>query len=1015
MRSKFKWIFTLLVALTVQLSFAQGKTVSGVVSDASGTLPGANVIVKGTNRGTQTDIDGKYTIQVNAGETLVFSFVGMTDKEIAVGASNTVNVVLDTGVKLTEVVVEGYRSTTKATTVVAQQTVSAKTIENRPNASFVQTLQGQVAGVNIATGSGQPGASSSVLIRGAGSITGNTEPLYVIDGMPTQTTNFRSINPEDIESVTVLKDAAATAIYGNRGSNGVVVIKTRRGSSEDGKMSIRASMNTGITTLQNTRYSFANARELLTLENIVGRGRGSTLTPQEIAAWNIDTDWVDYFFRDATSTNYQLSIENSGKLLNSYTSVGYTDQEGLLNTTGLKRFSFRNNLSGKSNNNKFEYNTSMSVVFTRNNEATNLGTGAVNRNYVLGATLSAPYISPDEYENSQQLLDLYNGDGTLLYTPLFLVDKLNTYYNRTDELRIVASADARYEIAKDFGALSRTSVDMLSQRFVQAEFPVSFNALVFQNDGEEYVGFEDIRSSRTYRFSQLWQLDFTKTVDELHTFSLIGATEYNMTESSSNFQRQNGLDPAVFVPDTGVGYIEDPSGTDGSAASDFYVPLISNSRAKVNLISYFGTFDYDFDKRFGIVASYRYDGSSRFGKDYRWGSFWSVGYRWNLDNEKFLKDSKFVQVLKLRASYGVTGNQNIFGGELSGTNPPAFLSTYGLTSAVYNGESGVGVSLGVADIRWEPTYQSNFGVDFEVAKNRIRGTVDVYKKETRDLFYTSPIPPYTGDTSITQNSDLTVTNRGIEATLAVDLIRNTDMKFTVRGNMSYNENFVSGLELPVIDGNFITRNDGQVFEYYTIPYAGVNPVNGNLLFLTADGSLTETPGEADRRISNKSETPIYQGAFGFDFDYKGFFVSTNFTFAQQVWRFDFDLDGLYDSTTAGLGQFTVTDDLLNAWTPTNTNTNVPSLNASNLGEASNSDRFLRDASYVRLRYAQVGYRVPSRFLDKTFMSNLTLYVQGENLYTWTNWQGFDAESNRAGDQAQYPTPRIVTVGLDLRF
>ena len=1015
MRSKFKWIFTLLVALTVQLSFAQGKTVTGVVSDATGTLPGANVIVKGTTRGTQTDIDGKYSIQVNTGETLVFSFVGMADREITVGASNTVNVVLEAGVKLADVVIEGYRSTTKTTTAVAQETINAKTIENRPNASFVQTLQGQVAGLNILTGSGQPGATSSVLIRGAGSITGNTEPLYVIDGMPTQTTNFRSINPEDIESVTVLKDAAATAIYGNRGANGVVVIKTRRGSFEEGKTTIRASMNTGITTLQNTQYDFANSRQLLTLENRVGRGLGATLTPEQIAAFNTQTDWVDYFFRDATNSNYQLSIETTGKLLNSYTSVGYTDQEGLLRTTGLKRFSFRNNLSGKSNNEKFQYNTNLSLVFTKNNEATSLGTGGINRNYVLGATLSAPYLTPDLYENSQQLLDLYNADGTLLYTPLFLIDKLQTYYNNTDELRILGSADARYEIFDGFGALARTSVDMLQQRFVQAEFPISFNALLFQEAGQDFVGFEDTRNSRTFRFSQLWQLDYTKTFAEKHTVSALAATEYNFGQSQFDFIRQNGLDPAIFVPDTGSGYIEDVSGTDGSAASDFYVPNVEKERIKYNLISYFGTLDYDFDRRFGIVGSYRYDGTSRFGKDYRWGSFWSVAARWNLSNEKFMENIEFINVLKLRASYGVNGNQLVSGGEFANLQFPLFQTSYAFSSAAYNGENGVGIGIGAADIRWEPTHQWNVGIDFEVWKNRFRGTVDVYNKQTRELIWEEPIPVYTGATFVNQNSDLTVTNRGVEVSLALDVIRNTDMKLTLRGNMSYNENFVSNMDEPLIDGNYITRNGGQTFEFFTIPYAGVNPENGNLLFLTQDNQLTETPQEGDRRLTHKSRVPVYQGGFGFDFDYKGFFVTTNFTFAQKVWRFDFDLEGLYDSTPAGLGQFVVSSDLLNAWTPDNTDTDVPSLDASNLGEAANSDRFLRNASYVRMRYAQIGYRVPAKFLEKTFMSNLTFFVQGENLYTWTAWQGFDAESNRFADQGQYPTPRIVTLGLDLRF
>ncbi len=1015
MRSKFKWIFTLILALTVQFSFAQEKTVTGVVSDATGTLPGANVIVKGTTKGTQTDIDGRYTITANVGETLVFSYVGMADKEIKVGASNLINVTLEQGVALTEVIIEGYRSTTKTTTVVAQTTVNAKTIENRPNASFVQTLQGQVAGLNILTGSGQPGASSTVLIRGANSITGTTDPLYVIDGIPTNTTNFRTINPEDIESVTVLKDASATAIYGNRGSNGVIVITTRRGSFEDGKMNIRYSVSTGITSLQNTGYSFANSRQMLELERTYGVGRGASnpdtgapFTDAEIAAYGINTDWVDYFFRDATSSTHQLSFENQGKLLNSYTSVGYTDQQGLLRTTAMKRFSFRNNLSGKSNNEKLQYNTSLSLAFTRNNEATSLGTGAINRNYVLGATLGMPYISPDEYQNSAQLLDLYQTDGTLLYTPLFLIDKLETYENNTDEFRMLASADVSYELFKDFRLLTRTSVDLVTSRFTQSEHPNSFNAVLFQE--AEFGGFEDINNARTYRFSQLWQASYNRTFAEKHTVAALAATEYNMSQFDANNVRQNGLDPSVFVPGTGSGWLADIE------EHDFYGTQSSMGKLKYNLLSYFTTVDYDYDNRYGVVGSFRYDGSSRFASDRRWGSFWSVGARWNISNEKFMDNSNFVQVLKLRASYGSTGNQRYIGGsEFNGTNPPGFIDTYEITGNVYNGASGALINFGDVDLRWETTYQANVGLDFEVYKNRLKGTVDVYNKRTVDLFYDDDTSPVGGTLGIERNTDIVLSNRGIEASLSYDVVRNQDWKVTVRGNMSYNDNEVSHMDDPgyIIDGNYITRNGGQAFEYYVIPYAGVNPDNGNLQFLAADGSLTENPDEIDRRVTRKSEIPIYQGGFGFDIDYKGFFATTNFTFAQKVWRFDFDLDGLYDPTQ--LGQFVVTDDLLNAWTPENPDTDVPSLTASNLGEAANSDRFLRNASYVRLRYAQIGYRVPQKFLDKTFFAGVTFYVQGENLYTWTNWQGFDAESNRAGDQGQYPTPKIVSFGMDLRF
>ncbi|HLP64499.1 SusC/RagA family TonB-linked outer membrane protein [Flavobacterium sp.] len=1023
MRSKFKWIFTLLLAFSMQFSFAQEKTVTGVVSDDKGTLPGANVVVKGTARGVQTDMDGKYAIKVKQGETLVFSFIGMKDVEKVVGASNTVSVKMEpTTSVLQEVVVEGYRTTTKAATVVAQTTVNAKTIENRPNASFIQTLQGQVAGLNIQTGSGQPGAKSTVIIRGVGTINANTDPLYVIDGMPTNGDNFRSLNPNDIESATVLKDASAIAIYGNRGSNGVIVVKTRKGGTEQGKTKFRYSLNTGFTSLQGNDYSLANAKELLTLERTYGVGRGNLnpatgvpFTDAEINAYPIDTDWVDYFFDTAASSEHNFSVESQGKSLSSYTSLNYLDQEGILKSTGLKRFTLRNNLNGKSENEKFFYSTNLSLGFSKNNEATNLGTGAINRNYVLGATLSAPYISPDEYIDPVQVFDLYQADGTLLYTPLFLMDKLATYTNQTDELRLIGSLEAGYEIFKNLTFKSRTGIESIQNRFTQSEHPISFNALLFVNPGQEFGGFEDVNNRRETYFNQLWQLDYTRKFAEKHTVRLLAATEYNFNQLNSNNVRQRGLNPSTFVPGTGSGYLADIT------AHDFYGPQASVGKLKRNLLSYFGTLDYDFNNKYGIVGSFRRDGTSAFIGDRVWGEFWSVGARWNIDNEAFLKDSKIFKVLKMRGSYGTVGNQRIVDGTVfAGLNPPPYINTLGVSAAaanVYNGQAISTLTLGYDDLHWETTEQSNVGLDFELFnKSRLRGTFDWYNRNTIEVFNPDPISPIAGATTLNRNSKANVRNKGVELSLAFDVVNNENFKFTLRGNGSYNDNSVDGLILNdgrTIQGNYITANGGRVYEFYVIPYAGVNPANGELLFQAADGTLTENPVDADRVATGKSEIPVYQGGFGFDIDYKGFFATSNFSFSQKVWRFDFDLDGFYDPTS--LGQFVVSNDLLNAWTPTNTNTDVPALNALNLGTAANSDRFIQDASFVRLRYLQVGYRIPKKFLDKTFISGLSFYAQGENIYTWTKWRGFDAESDRAADQAQYPTPRIISFGMDLRF
>ncbi len=1012
MRSKYKWIFTLLMALTMQLSFAQEKTVTGEVTDGGVPLPGVSVLIKGTSKGTQTDVNGKFTITAKSGDVLLFSFIGMKDSAIPVGKSNNIRVPMTSEAQnLKDVVVEGYRSTTKSSTIVAQQTVKAATIENRPNASFMATLQGQVAGLNITSGSGQPGTKTAVIIRGAGTANGNTDPLYVIDGLPTNGDNFRSLNPNDIESVTVLKDASAIAVYGNRGANGVIVVKTKRGGTSGEKTKFRYSTSTGFTTIQRAKYDFTNSKQLLTLEKNYGVGLGSTLTDQQISDYSVNTDWVNHFFETASSVDHQFSVENSGKNLNSYSSLSYTDQKGILSSTGLQRFTLRNNLTGKSNDGKFTYSTNLMMGLSKNNEASSLGTGSINQNYVLGATLSAPYIAPSDYTGSADLVNLYYNTGSLLYTPLMLMDKLKTAGNSTEEFRLMASTDLGYKLNKDFTLRSRTGMETIESRNLAYSLPTSFNSILFKNPAAEFGGFEDNNNRREYRFNNLWQLDYKKSIDK-HSFNGLLNAEYNYAQVNSNNMRQSGLDPRTYVPGTGSGYLAD------IAAHDFYGGRISSSKLKYNLISYFGILDYDFDSRFGLSGTYRIDGTSRFAKDLAWGKFWSLGGRWNINNESFMRDQNLVQVLKLRASYGLTGNQRVVNGtEFSGIIPPGFLDTYGNATNVYNGQSGYGITFGYPDLHWETTKQGNIGLDFELLRNKFRGTVDLYHKKTTDLFFATPVSPISGTTSITKNSDVFVINKGVELTLAYDLVRKKDFKFTLRANGSYNKNVIDGIKEndgKIISGGSITQNGGQIFEFYNIPYAGVNPVNGNLLFKAADGTLTETPSvDRDRVSTGKSSLPVYQGGFGFDADYKGFFLTSTFTYVAKVWRFDYDLAGLYDPTA--LGQFVATADLLNAWTPTNTNTSVPSLTASNLGTADDSDRFLRDASYIRMRHLQLGYKMPKKYLEKTFINDLSFYVQGQNLVTFTKWKGFDAESNRAADQGQYPTPRIFSIGMDLKF
>jgi TonB-dependent starch-binding outer membrane protein SusC len=1042
MRSNYKWIFALLVVLLFQFSYAQEKTITGIVTDASGPLPGVNVKVRDSQRGVSTGFDGKYAIKARPGEILVFSFLGMSDISKVIGNESVINTIMSSSNKeLVEVVVQGYRSVSKKTAVVSSASVSSKTLENRPNANVMNTVQGQLAGVNIAAGTGQPGGKSTVIIRGLGTLNGNSDPLYVIDGFPSNSDNFRSINSNDIESLAVLKDAAAIAEYGSRGSNGVIVIKTKSGNFGEPKTTFRYSNTYGVTQLQNSKYNFANSKQLLRIEKLATSLNsnistyGSSLTDAQIDAYDIDTDWVNYFFRVGTSQDHTLSVENNGKTINSFTSLGYYNQEGVLQTTGLKRFTIRNNVNGKSVNDKFKYKVNTAIGHSKNNEATSLGTGAVNRNYALGAFSSAPYLSPNLYTNSYntfyyntnnttRLSGILPGTGDLSATPLALIDKLLNYENLTEETRIDVATDFSYNIFKDLTARASVSGQLLNASFFQSEFPRSYNALLFNtnqasvNAGSptDFDGFEDINKRREFFFNNLWQLSYKKNIDD-HTLNISLNAEYNDSRLNVSNFRQNGLDKNLFVPNTGAGYVPYNDAT-------LYVPTnLSALNLRNNLISYFSSVDYDYKNKYGVVASFRRDGSSRFLDSYQFGNFWSMGARWNLEEESFMKSLSFVDFFKIRGSYGTVGNQRVVNGTVfAGIIPPPFVNTFAAPAPAISYGPTYNPSFGDARLRWETTKQWNIGVDFEFFNSKLTGVFDKYNRKTIDQFFPDPQAPVFGATSFLRNSSAVLTNDGYELNLACSIIRNKEknMNLKIRGNGSYNINKISGItandgkiKSDLVGGNLINRNGGPAFEYNVLRYTGVNPENGNLLFQSKLGGVTENPIEDDRIETGKNYLPVYQGGFGFDFDYKGFFLATTFTFAQKVWRFDFDEESLYQQS--GIGDFKKSADLINSWTPTNKSSNLPSIIAKNEGQDDISDRFLRDASYIRLRNAQIGYVVPSKFIERTFIKALSFTLQGENIFNITKWKGFDPESSRTNDSRQYPTAKIYTFGLDLKF
>ena len=1009
MKTKFSVILTLLLALVVQISFAQNKNVSGTVSDNNGLpLPGATVVIEGTSTGVSTDFDGNYSISASVGDVLVFSYVGYSNQSQTVGASNTINVSMVPDNALEEVVVEAYRTTSKETSSIASTTITAETIESRPNASFAQTLQGQVAGLNIVTNNGQPGGNSLINLRGVSSISGNTEPLFIIDGVPVDEDNFRSLNPNDIASLSVLKDAGATAIYGNRGANGVIIIKTKVGSYDQG-LKVTYTGLTSFSNLQDNDYNLMNSREQLQLEKDYGSGFGATLSDVELEerALQANTDWLDVFFSTGITQTHTLNLSLGGKNLNSFTSFGFSDTEGILTgASTLKRFNFRNNLNGKSNDGRFRYGTTLSLNYSESAEPNSIGSGAINRNFVNGALLSVPYISPYSYVPGE------GGNIPVVFanTPLFLLDRLDTYTRRDDELKIIASVKASYDITDNLTFNSTLGADFTDMRLTRSEAPNSFNALLFAQTGNTTPGFEQRSSERSIFLNFNNQLNYRNTIDEKHTIDVSLFTEYFKAHWDSFGYFAEGLDPATYYPGDGSAYIDD------NAANDNFVDTATANIQNAGLFSVFGYADYDYDKKYGLSATVRRDASYRFADSNKWGTFWSVAGRWNISNEDFMNDVSWVNSLKIRGSFGRSGNQRIVdsGGTFAPFGGADLTRDLFVTGSQYGGVNGITFAqIGNNALKWETVVSSNIGIDFSLF-DRLRGSFDVYKRNTEDLFFPTPISPALNgaQTSISANVG-ELQNSGFDLELKYDLFKakkQGDFAMTVGFVTNFNEQEI--VDLPGGGNPLGLRVGGVISEIYAAPFVGVNPANGNLLFEDIDGNITEDLGVNDQRATGLNAYPDYQGSFGFDAEWKNFFVTTQFNYAVGVDRYDFDYSGFLDPTA--IGQFRHSRDILAAWQQPGDITNIPSLTATNLDDESLSDRHLRSADYLRLRFMQVGYNVPKSLTDKVGFSYVRAFISGENLITWSPWKGLDAEGSGSA-QAGYPTPKTFSIGLEFGF
>ncbi|WP_460910321.1 SusC/RagA family TonB-linked outer membrane protein [Spirosoma areae] len=1014
--------------LLAQPQASVDETVTGRVTSETGEgLPGVSVVVKGTQRGTTTDQNGSYRLAVPGPEALlVFSFVGYLSQEIAVGKRSTLNITLLPDDKtLNEVVVVGYGQVKKSDLTGSVSTVPIEEIRKVAVTSLDQQLQGRAAGVQITQNSGAPGGATTIRIRGGNSIQGDNEPLYVIDGIPFKNDGAGSgssfnvlstLNPGDIESISILKDASSTAIYGSRGANGVVIITTKRGKA--GKSTINFDAYYGIQDVRR-KYPVLNGREYAQFVNDANtnEGRAAVYTQAQVDAFGEGVDWQNEIFRQAPIQNYQLSLSGGDERTQYAIGGGYFRQGGIVTNSDFDRYSFRINLDRKLTN-RIKIGNSLTVNRTVNRTVTNqsrtdgdLGSAGL----VTIAALQFPPIVP-----------IYNPDGTYLLTSPalpFTADNpaalARESKNRNTAFRAFGNVFGDYQISDGLNLRVLLGVDAVLQK-QDSYLPRSVSSGLAQG------GAASVFNGQSLTWLNENLLTYNRTFGTIHTIgALIGFTQQANRNETVRAEARN------FVNDN-LG-----SSNLGSAS----VPLSPSSGVGAwGLQSYLARVNYGYKDKYLLTASFRTDGSSRFGSNKRYGYFPSAAFAWRISEEGFLKNARVINDLKLRATYGSTGNQDGIG------NYPAY-SLLGTQNYVFGNVVSTGIGpaqIANPDLSWETTTQADLGVDLGLFNNRITITADVYLKRTKDLLLNVTIPSTSGYSSAIKNLGR-VENRGIELSLSSRNVPGSRsgkaFNWTTDLNLAANRNNVLDIGgAPQIFAGQVA-NIGQNLTSGIIrigePLGSFYGYVTNGLYQTADELVAvadpqaRKPGDrryadlnGDKKIDDNDRAiigraqPKLVGGLNNTFSYKGLELTA---FFQGVYGNDilnanrFELEYLNATTNQ-------TRDILNRWTPTNTNSDIP--RASTTRPANRiSTRQIESGSYLRLKNIQLAYSLPQSALRTLKIQSLRVYAAAQNYLTITNYSGYDPEVNRFGqdsrsqgfDYASYPAAKTILFGLNAGF
>ena len=963
--------------LGIQSALAQTYKVKGNVVSKSDNEPliGVSILQKGTTNGVVTDIDGNYELQIQGGETtLVFSYIGLQTQELKVNArTGVLNVAMeDDSHLMDDVVVVAYGVRKKGTIAGSVSTVKNDKLENVPAPSFDQALQGQTTGLSVISNSGEPSKAATFQIRGTNSINSGTAPLFILDGVPISSSDFNTISPSDIESISVLKDASSTSIYGARAANGVVVITTKRGLSMDkAKVTFRAQY--GFSQLAQNNWNMMNTAERIQYEKEIGIDTGKDYDVLS----RTDINWLDMVFNDrAPLQNYEVSVNRATDRLNYFVSGGFYDQDGIAQSSTFRRYNMRANAEVKASD-WLKVGTNSMVAYEEVEQAD-------DGSYALYTPISAcrfmlPYWNP--YNEDGSLAS--ENDGTWTGTGSNPIEWMANNPVTNKKYKVLSTVFAEITPIKHLTIRAQFGADYShSTAFMQ-----SFPSYIINNE----TGTAGRNSSDMLNLTETTTVNYRWELNSDHSFNFLLGQE-GVDYRSEGFQVITTGQSNDFLTNIS-------SGTRASSWAD--------STTSYSYLSFFGRGEYNYKDLYYADFSVRADASSRFGTGNRWAGFWSLGFMWNLKSEPFLKDIEWLSSAQIALSTGTSGNSSI----------PDY-DHLALVSGKANYEDQAGIypsQSGNEDLSWEKLWSSNVALRLGFI-DRINLDIEFYNKKTTNMLMLVPDSyALTGEGEHWDNIGAML-NRGVEFNVSADVIRTKDFVWSVNANASYNKNKLLELYNGVQEYEVSTTATKlvvghSVSEFYINRYAGVNPANGDALWYTKDGQITNEYNEGDKVMTGKTFDAPWQGGFGTSLAWKGFSLAAQFSWVADRWMFN--NDRYFEESNGLYAAYNQSKRLLyDRWKQPGDITDIPRHGVTPQFD----DRFLENASFLRLKNVTLAYAFPQRLLSNTnFFSSARIYLQGQNLLTFTGFTGLDPESSSNVYKAQYPMSRQFTLGVEVSF